>query len=117
MKRILYKHLMEWKKSKNRKPIVLQGARQVGKTYLVNMFGKNEYRNFINLNFEQDKNLITLFEQSLNPINLLKRKKEKITNHVYKRQNFDINKFDNLKAETSDLENEISELKKNYKIN
>jgi len=67
MKRSAYKHLLEWKNSKNRKPLVLQGARQVGKTYLVEMFGKAEYKNYIHLNFEQDKNLHSLFDKSLNP--------------------------------------------------
>jgi len=47
MKRSLYKNLLIWKNSNNRKPLLLQGARQVGKTYLVNEFGKSEYTNNI----------------------------------------------------------------------
>lgn len=50
MKRNLYDSLLLWKKSSNRKPLLLQGARQVGKTYLINAFGHNEYSDFINLN-------------------------------------------------------------------
>lgn len=46
---------------------MLQGARQVGKTDLINQFGKNEYKNFINLNFEQNPSLKILFSQELNP--------------------------------------------------
>ncbi len=44
MKRSLFNELLLWKNSNNRKPLLLQGARQVGKTYLVNEFGKNEYQ-------------------------------------------------------------------------
>lgn len=67
MKRIAYQELLNWKRSKSRKPLVLQGARQVGKTFLVNEFGKNEYKNLYYLSFEKDKNLATLFDSSLNP--------------------------------------------------
>lgn len=62
MKRKLYSKLKEWKESANRKPLVLQGARQVGKTYLVSEFGRNEYDDFVYLNFEQTADLSTLFE-------------------------------------------------------
>ncbi len=71
MKRSAYKTLVEWKNKKNRKPLLLQGARQVGKTYLVNEFGKNEYSSFINLNFELDPNLQSLFSSGYNPETIL----------------------------------------------
>ncbi len=71
MKRTLYYHLLDWKSSKNRKPLLLQGARQVGKTYLINRFGKNEYSNYIYLNFEQNSDLKTLFEGNLAPENII----------------------------------------------
>ncbi len=71
MKRTLYKNFLLWKNSSNRKPLLLQGARQVGKTYLVNEFGNNEYSNFIYLNFEQDPDLKTLFSGNLNPQNII----------------------------------------------
>ncbi len=67
MKRDLYDSLLQWKNSKNRKPLLLQGARQVGKTYLVNQFGNSEYKNFISLNFEQNTDLSTLFDDKLSP--------------------------------------------------
>ena len=67
MKRILYNSLLVWKSSKRRKPLLLQGARQVGKTYLVNQFGKSEYKDFIYLNFEQQPTLNTLFSEDLSP--------------------------------------------------
>jgi len=72
MRRTLYKNLLLWKNSRNRKPLLLQGARQVGKTYLVDEFGHNEYSDFIYLNFEQDPDLKTLFTGSLNPQNIIK---------------------------------------------
>ena len=65
MKRDLYNQLLKWKDKPNRKPLLLQGARQVGKTYLVNQFGKSEYSQFVSLNFEQEPGLKTLFEGSL----------------------------------------------------
>ncbi|MCQ2975832.1 MAG: ATP-binding protein [Bacteroidales bacterium] len=45
MKRLLYKSLISWKENINRKPLILNGARQVGKTYLLTEFAKNEYKN------------------------------------------------------------------------
>jgi len=71
MKRTAYNDLISWKNSKNRKPLVLQGARQVGKTYLVKEFGKREYKNLYYLNFEQDLNLASLFASSLNPEDII----------------------------------------------
>lgn len=71
MKRILYNNLLEWKNSKKRKPLLLQGARQVGKTFLVNEFGKAEYSNYIYLNFEQNQNLQKLFSDELHPENII----------------------------------------------
>ena len=50
----------------------MQGARQVGKTYLINEFGKKEYSDFIYLNFEQNPNLSTLFSTELSPLTIIK---------------------------------------------
>lgn len=63
----MYKQLVKWKNSPNRKPLLMQGARQVGKTYLINEFGGKEYKKFIILNFEQDPDLESLFEKELDP--------------------------------------------------
>jgi len=65
MKRDLYIQLKKWQNRPTRKPLLLQGVRQVGKTYLVNQFGKNEYSQFVSLNFEQEPDLKTLFQGSL----------------------------------------------------
>lgn len=71
MKRSLYLKILEWKNDKRRKPLLLQGARQVGKTYLIDEFGKNEYKNYIYLNFEQNIDLATLFQSNLDPKTIL----------------------------------------------
>lgn len=81
MKRLKYSELIKWKSSPKRKPLILEGARQVGKTFLVNQFAKNEYSDLVYLNFEHNPNLKSLFEESLDPhtilrnINLLTGKK------------------------------------------
>ena len=51
IKRKLYDYLLEWKKTKKKEALLIKGARQVGKTYLVREFGKNEYDSFIEINF------------------------------------------------------------------
>ncbi len=67
MKRDIYPQLLTWKGSKNRKPLILMGARQVGKTHLLCTFGKQEYQSSVYLNFEEDKALDRLFSTSLKP--------------------------------------------------
>jgi len=67
MKRNLYNELLSWKKDRKRKPLLLQGARQVGKTYLINEFGNTEYSDYVSLNFEQNPDLETLFKNELKP--------------------------------------------------
>lgn len=62
MKRESYIQLKRWKDSTYRKPLVVMGARQVGKTYLVKEFGQKEYETFACINFEDDPDADTLFE-------------------------------------------------------
>ncbi len=52
MRREIIKDLINWKSSKNRKPLIVHGARQVGKTYIIKEFGKKYYDNLIYVNFE-----------------------------------------------------------------
>lgn len=54
MRRKLYRKLLEWKASKDRKPLLLLGARQVGKTWLMKEFGKNEYDNYVYINCDDE---------------------------------------------------------------
>ncbi len=65
MRRNIYKNLLDWKKSDRRKPLIMRGARQTGKTYIVQEFGKNEYRNFIYINFELKNQLTELLSQKM----------------------------------------------------
>ena len=61
MKRDIYDDLLNWKKSPYRKPLVLNGARQVGKTFLLTEFGKSEYKNLVVLNCDKDKRIAEIF--------------------------------------------------------
>jgi predicted AAA+ superfamily ATPase len=67
MERLLYRELLAWKSRRNRKPLLLQGARQVGKTYLLKEFAKREYDECAYFNFEQTPELGSIFESSLSP--------------------------------------------------
>ncbi|MCH9744527.1 MAG: ATP-binding protein [Gammaproteobacteria bacterium] len=72
MKRYIFKQLQTWKNSKKRKPLILMGARQVGKTYILKAFGAQEYENIVYLNFEDNPDLKKLFDQNLTPAHLIK---------------------------------------------
>ena len=61
MERIAMKELVSWKNKTERKPLIIRGARQVGKTWLMKEFGKNEYSQTVYVNFESSKLLKTLF--------------------------------------------------------
>jgi len=67
MKRDIYKKLLEWKSSSRRKPLLLKGARQVGKTYILKEFGEQEYSNVVYLNFEEEPILDDFFKHNLSP--------------------------------------------------
>ncbi len=72
MKRDVYKLLEGWKGAPRRKPLVLNGARQVGKTHALKHFGTTEYEKMAYLNFEKDEKLAQYFEGTLDPKELLK---------------------------------------------
>ena len=59
--------LVAWKSSDERKPMVLKGARQVGKTWLMKEFGKNYYKSFVYFNFDEEDELKSIFETNKNP--------------------------------------------------
>ena len=63
MERALIKDLLIWKDNPTRKPLVLKGVRQCGKTYLLNAFGKKYYENVAYFNFEETSALNTVFEK------------------------------------------------------
>ena len=57
MYRIAMEKLLKWKESKRRKPLIIEGARQVGKTWLMKEFGQNRYDNFVYFNFDEEDEL------------------------------------------------------------
>lgn len=63
--------LLQWKNNPYRKPLILQGARQVGKTYSVLEFGRNNYENVAYFNFETNPKLNDTFEENISPEYLL----------------------------------------------
>lgn len=62
MIRTEYNNLIKWKNSKNRKPLIIRGVRQVGKTWLMKAFGEKEYKQSVYINFESNNHLKNLFE-------------------------------------------------------
>jgi predicted AAA+ superfamily ATPase len=71
MKRNIWNKLVEWKNGKDRKPLILKGARQVGKTYILQAFGKEHFSQVHYLNFEKNKQLGKIFEEDLIPKKIL----------------------------------------------
>lgn len=71
MYRKIMQYLTEWKASPYRKPLIVQGARQVGKTYSVLEFGRKYYENVAYFNFETNPQLIKTFTESLEPSYLI----------------------------------------------
>jgi predicted AAA+ superfamily ATPase len=72
MKRALYAELLKWKKAPGRKPLILRGARQTGKSYLLSEFGRLEFPDVHVFDFEKNgRELLPLFEESLDPQRLV----------------------------------------------
>lgn len=67
MYRKIMKFLENWKESEHRKPLILQGARQVGKTYSILEFGRNHYDNVAYFNFETNPKLNETFDENISP--------------------------------------------------
>lgn len=63
MKRDIYRRLIEWKKSPSRKPLMLYGARQVGKTYILTEFGRNEFVDMIYINCYHNPTIRNIFRK------------------------------------------------------
>lgn len=61
MKRKIYKQLIEWKNTKSFKPLIVLGVRQCGKTYIVDEFCKNEFKNYKRINLLYDVNIVKLY--------------------------------------------------------
>lgn len=71
MKRLLIDELISWKKSPRRKPLIIKGMRQVGKTWLLRDFGRQEYEDIAYFNFENNPALFERFQKDLDPRRLI----------------------------------------------
>lgn len=67
MKRNAIQNLIKWKSDADRKPLVIRGARQVGKTWLMKEFGRTCYESYVYFNFDEEDELKSIFEANKNP--------------------------------------------------
>ena len=67
MKRNAISELIKWKNDPERKPLIIRGARQVGKTWLMKEFGQTCYESFVYFNFDEEDELKSIFETNKNP--------------------------------------------------
>ncbi len=72
MQRISEHQILSWKDSPRRKPLIIRGARQVGKTWLVDNILASQFSNFVKIDFEQRKDLHTYFTDNLDPVQIVK---------------------------------------------
>lgn len=72
MKRKIMRTLIDWKKNTARKPLILNGARQVGKTYILREFGRNNYQNTVYINLESNSAAASFFAEDISPQRLIK---------------------------------------------
>jgi predicted AAA+ superfamily ATPase len=86
MKRKAYDTLVNWKNATSRKPMIIQGARQVGKTYLMKHFGEQEFPQVAYFNFESQPILSNVFQNDLSPDTIINGLKL-LTNVVIEPQN------------------------------
>ncbi len=82
MKRTLYSKLLAWKHSENRKPLILKGARQTGKTYLLKEFGEKEFHHLHELNFQKKKTACSIFAGDLTPSTLIEAIEFYLETHI-----------------------------------
>ena len=72
MRRDAYDRLLAWKRAPGRKPLVMRGARQTGKTYLLQAFGREQYAATHYFNFERTPDLAGFFERDLDPARIVR---------------------------------------------
>lgn len=71
LERKIYRQLKEWKQNDNRKSLIVEGARQVGKTYAIETFGREEYKELISINFKEKPDAAEIFRSDLSVDNML----------------------------------------------
>ena len=72
MKRHAEQVLYRWKDSEFRKPLLIYGARQVGKTWLMKNFGQQNFKNYLYINFEKEVSFRGVFEQDYDPKRIIR---------------------------------------------
>ena len=80
LKRKVYRELLNWKNNHNKKSLMIKGARQVGKTFLIREFGKAEYESFVEINFIKQKELKNIFGGELSADEIYKRMSAQMKN-------------------------------------
>lgn len=105
MKRKIYNQLIEWKNNKINKPLLILGVRQCGKTYIINKFCQNEYKNYLKINLLERNDVVNLYKENINSEEKYKRLKAMI--------NFDFDTENSILFidEIQESEELISELK------
>ena len=73
MKRKIENTLSDWKSNNNALPLMLIGARQTGKTYIIEKFSKENFENTVQLNFLEEESYKSFFDNSLNPENVISK--------------------------------------------
>ncbi len=96
MKRLIEDKLIEWKNSKLRKPLIVYGARQIGKTYTLLRFGKDNYYNVAYCNFEDNNALQQIFSQDLIPSRIIESISALLGTNIIKEKTLII--FDEIQA-------------------
>ncbi|KNZ42062.1 ATP-binding protein [Acetobacterium bakii] len=96
MERKIEKYLIKWKNSSRRMPLLINGARQVGKTYSALNFGKTFYRNTAYFNMENSTEITAIFERDLNPERIVRELSAKIGQSIFKSETLII--FDEIQS-------------------
>lgn len=73
LKRKIYQSLIEWKNNPDKMCLVIKGARQVGKTFIINQFAQENYQNYIYMNFDENPGYKAIFDGDLDVENLIKQ--------------------------------------------
>jgi hypothetical protein len=71
MKRKIFNQLVAWKNQKERMPLIVNGARQIGKTFSINEFGEKEFANTVYINLETSPDIRQIFEGDISPARLV----------------------------------------------
>lgn len=80
LERKIYKKLIEWKNSNDKKCLIVKGARQVGKTYIIDKFAKENYNNYIYINFIENSDYCSIFQNGFDIETIIKQMTVRISN-------------------------------------